>query len=132
MTTDSDRDGAVDTGDFLRSKPLLTPAQQRDALLGAAVRHLRTFGYADATRTNVLTVPIYRGLFDGMLRDTLDDVRLPLAARQLVEQLRSEIATIDRGQVAQRKQREAAAHALGQALGRQTKRRYRGRNKPAT
>lgn len=115
----------------MRSKPL-TPAEQRDALLGVAVRHLRTYGYTDATRANVLTVPIYRGLFDGMLRDTLDDVALPLAARQLVEQLRSEIAAIDRGQVAQRKQREAAAHALGQALGRQTRRRYRGRNKPVT
>ncbi len=109
----------------MRKKPL-TPAEQRDALLDIAVRHLRVYGYPDATRTNVLTVPVYRGLFDGMLRDTLADPELPLAARRLVEQLRSEIAAID-AHIPKRRESNVTTDATEKSLDRQPKRRPRGR-----
>lgn len=45
----------------------------RDQLLNAGVKHLKEFGYPDATRNNILTDRIYSAFFKRMLEGTIDD-----------------------------------------------------------
>lgn len=106
-----------------------TTADQRLDLLKAAARNLREWGYPKATHANIMLVPVYRAFFDGMLRETLDNGRTPLAGKRLVESIRSEIAALETAEAATAAQKKAVSNALGRAAKKAAQRVTRGRHR---